>query len=285
MSNVAVLGLGAMGSRMAAALLRAGHAVTVWNRTAARADGLVGARLAASPRAAVAGAEVAIAMLRDDTASRAVWLDPAAGALGGLAQGAIAIECSTLTPAWIAELAETAGGHGVGFLDAPVLGSRPQAEAAQLIHLVGGDAAVLARAEPILRAIGGTIHHAGRAGAGAALKLAANTLFAIQVAAMAEVIGLLRGSGVEVAQAIDILGATPVASPAAKGAGAAMLAGAFAPLFPVDLVEKDLAYAAQAADAGGRRMPLAAAARQVMQAAIAQGLGDDNLTGIVRLYA
>lgn len=286
MAEIAVLGQGAMGSRMARRLLAAGHAVTVWNRTAATCAPLkaAGARVADTPRAAVAGAAFVIAMLRDDAASQAVWLDPDQGALAGMAPGAVGIESSTLTVAFVRDLAARFAATGRRFLDAPVAGSRPQAEAGQLIYLVGGDAAVLAEADPVLRSMGGAVHHAGAAGDGAALKLAVNTLLGVQVAAMAEIIGLFARSGLDPARAVDILAATPVCSPAAKAAAASMLAGAFAPLFPVELAEKDFGYVLAAAAAAGTAMPVAETARAVLAAAIARGFGPDHLTGIVRLY-
>lgn len=140
MSKLAILGLGAMGSRMARAAIDRGHQVTVWNRTAGRAAVLqdAGARLASSPRQAVDGADFVFAMVRDDEASRAIWLDPRSGALDGMEAGAVAIESSTLSVSWVQDLArEAALRPGVCFLDAPVAGSRPQADSRQLIFLVG----------------------------------------------------------------------------------------------------------------------------------------------------
>lgn len=284
MAQVTVLGLGAMGARMAARLLGAGHELTVWNRSPEKAAALVeaGARRADTPRSAVAEAEFAVAMVRDDEASRRVWLDPGTGALAGMRPDAVAVECSTVSLGWMQELATRFAEQGRAFLDAPVVGSRPQAEAGQLIVLAGGDQAVLARAEPILGAVSGTVHHAGPAGSGAAVKLAVNALFGIQLAAVAELIGLLRRSGLDAGRAVAIIGATPVCSPAAKGAAAAMLAEAYAPLFPIELVEKDFSYALAT---GATSLPLVEAGRGVFARAIAQGFGGDNISGVARLYA
>jgi 3-hydroxyisobutyrate dehydrogenase len=286
MSTIAVLGLGAMGSRMALSLLDAGHAVTVWNRDPARSEvlGGKGALVASSPRAAASGADFVISMVRDDDASRHVWADPVSGALGGMSASAVAIESSTLTLGWVSELAALASAKGIAFLDAPVAGSRPQAEAKQLIYFVGGSDADVGRAEPILKAMGSAVHHAGPTGAGAAVKLAVNALFGIQVAAMAELIGLLRASGIDLARAIEIMGATPVMSPGAKGAAASMLAGAFTPMFPTDLVEKDFGYAEAAAEQVKAATPMTSAARKVFRSAIQSGHGSDHLTSVVRLY-
>ena len=217
MVDVAVLGLGAMGSRMASNLLKAGHRVVVWNRTPGAAKALVevGARQAQSPKEAAAGAAFVIAMLRDDEASRQVWLDPESGALAGMERGSVAIESSTLSPRWIRELGEAAVSRGLALLEAPVSGSRPQAEAGQLIYLVGGDEATFKRAEPLLKAMGSAIHFIGPLGTGALVKLSTNALLGIQVTALAELIGMLKRSGADAARALEVVAATPVWSPVA----------------------------------------------------------------------
>lgn len=286
MAKIAILGMGAMGSRMAGNLRRAGHTVTVWNRDSSKVTPLValGAVIAGTPKAAVSGAEIVIAMVRDDEASRQVWLDSESGALGGVDRQAIAIESSTLSLGWIKALSAAAAARGVSFLDAPVVGSRPQAEAAQLIFLAGGDPGVVARAEPVLKVMGIAVHHVGPNGAGAAMKLGINALFGIQVAALAELLALLRLRGVSPARAAEIISSTPVASPAAKGAAQSMLVGAFAPMFPIELVEKDFGYVAEMSNGLDAPTPIAAAARAVVNRAIDAGFRADNITGIVRLY-
>ncbi len=287
MSKVSVLGLGAMGSRMAKALIRAGHQVTVWNRSpepreALRAESV---RFASSPREAACEAEFVIAMVRDDEASRAVWLDAENGALAAMRHGAIAIESSTLLPAFVRELARSASERpGVSFLDAPVAGSRPQADAGQLIYLVGGDAKDVARAKDLLGAMGAAVHHAGPVGAGMAVKLATNALFAVQVAALAELLAALARAGIDVDRAVDIVGAMPVCSPAAKSAAVSMREKSFAPMFPAELAEKDLGYFLGLAESADSTVPLAAAARAVLATAVARGFGADHLTGVIRLY-
>src|SRR5580658_5932744 len=132
--RVAILGLGTMGAGMAANLMKAGFSLTVYNRTAAKAQSLVsaGAHLAVTPADAARGASVVIGMLADDAASRAVWTGED-GALEGVEKGAILIESSTVSPAWIDELAVLAAKRGAEFLDAPVTGSRTQAAAGQLL--------------------------------------------------------------------------------------------------------------------------------------------------------
>jgi 3-hydroxyisobutyrate dehydrogenase len=281
MTQIAFLGLGAMGTRMATRLIAAAHDVTVWNRTP---DALPGANVAGTPSAAASGAEVVISMVRDDAASRAIWLDPQSGALGGMTPGSLGIEASTITPGHACDLHQAAAAGQITFLDAPVAGSRPQAEAGQLIFMAGGAAPDLARAEPILLAMGGAVHHAGAAGAGATVKLMLNSLFGAQLAIIAELIGLATRMGIDPARAIDIIGATPVASPAVKLAAGAMLNRAFAPAFPIDLVEKDFALTLQTAAKSAAALPVTAAVHRAFADAKADGHGGDNITGIVQRY-
>lgn len=285
-SPVAFLGLGAMGRRMAVRLLDAGFPLRVFNRSAGPAAelGLGGAIVCRSPREAARGAAFVLSMVTDDEASAAVWLHPESGARGGLAEGTVAVEHSTLTPGFVAELASALGQVSVPLVDAPLAGSRPQAESGQLVFLVGGEAGPVARVAPVLEPMGAAIHHVGGPGAGAHLKLAVNALFALQVAGVAEVLGSLAAAGLDVGRAWAQLAATPVVSPAARGAGEAMQAGRYAPLFPIDLVEKDLRYAEQTATAAGTSLPLAAAARRVFERARAQGLGGDHIVGVRKLY-
>ncbi len=154
--KVTFLGLGAMGSRMAANLVQAGYAVTVWNRSPRATEPLAaqGARVAETPLTAAQGAAFVISMVTDDAASAAVWLDPTVGALAGLDAGAVAIESSTVTPGWIDTLSAAVTGRGAQFIEAPVSGSLPQAEARQLVVLAGGEPGAFDAAAPILSAMG-----------------------------------------------------------------------------------------------------------------------------------
>src|SRR6266508_2922425 len=139
MNKVAFLGLGIMGGGMAQNLLKAGFPLTVYNRTRAKADPLaaLGARVAGTPREAAANADIVIAMVGDDMASRAVWLG-ADGALAGARAGAVLVECSTLSLEWVRELAGLASERKLDFLDSPVTGSKDAAAAGELKLMVGG---------------------------------------------------------------------------------------------------------------------------------------------------
>jgi 3-hydroxyisobutyrate dehydrogenase len=285
-TRVTVLGLGAMGSRMASTLLKAGYQVVVWNRNAASVQALEaqGAIAAATPRDAAKDSDFVFAMVRDDVASRRVWNDAQTGALAGMRTGAIAIDSSTLTPAWTRELNEICESRGVAFLEAPVAGSRPQAEAAQLIYFVGGNESTALAAQPLLKTMGASLHHVGPVGNAALVKLLVNALFGIQVAALAELLGMVHKAGLDKSKALEIMSATPVASPAIKLAGGAMLARNFAPMFPIELVEKDFAYVLQASRQVDSEVPVVEAVHGVLANALKKELGGSNITSLASLY-
>ncbi len=284
MTKLAVIGLGAMGRRMACVLATAGHHVSAWNRTPLEDGALdaAGVRQDDDLASAISGAAVIISMLRDDVASRAVWIEGAG--LDQLSPGSLLIECATVSPAWIAELAAAADARGLTLLEAPVLGSRPQVEAGALIFLLGGEGGDIERAGPLFEALGAARHHCGPLGHASAMKLAANSLFALQVAALGELLGYLRGQGFDEARAVELLSALPVTSPVAKAAAAGIEARAFAPLFPIELVVKDLTCLATAASDLGIGLPLAGAVGGVYRAALEAGRGEENITAVAAAY-
>jgi 3-hydroxyisobutyrate dehydrogenase len=285
MSNITFLGLGAMGSRMAAKLIKAGHTLTVWNRSPQAAEALLsaGAQWADSPFAAAKSADFVISMVRDDAASKSIWCDPEHGALAAMRPDAIAIESSTLSLDWIRQLAKTAKERGIHLLEAPVSGSRPAAEAGQLVYLVGGEANILGMAENILKAMGAAIHHVGPLGSGTLVKLATNALLGIQVTALAELIAMLRRNGTDVAKAIQAIAGTSVWSPIDNAIAGSILRSDFQPQFPIELIEKDFGYAL-AASGSASAAPTLAAARSLFNRGIESGLGGENMTAVARLF-
>jgi len=272
-----------MGSRMVARLLETGHDVVVFNRSAGPTAALVerGARAATTPREAARDARVVLSMVRDDAASHSVWLEEETGAMGGIQPGAVAIESSTLSVPWVQRLGQAASAHGVAFVDAPVVGTRPHAAAGRLVHLVGGEPAAIARAQPILEVLGEATHNVGSVGHATAVKLAVNTMFAQQVAALAEMLAALETQGIPTALAVDVLSVMPTTSPVAKVAMDLIAGDNFDPLFPVDLVAKDLGYMI---DAARGRAPIAAATHDVFTRATNRGWGGDNIVAVAKLY-
>ena len=286
MTTVAVVGLGAMGARLAANLLADGRQVVVTNRTASASDALAasGAVVAGSPREAAAQADVVLVAVRDDEASRAVWTDADEGLLGGLRSGGVAVECSTVSPGWVRQLAGLADAAGARFLEAPMIGSRPQAEAKALVHLVGGPAAVLDDVRDVLDVSSARVHHCGEVGTAATLKLVVNALLATQVATVAELLGVAERAGLVPDATLELLTSLPVTSPAVARAGGAMLRQAFAPNFPVDLVAKDLRYLSELAALLGGAVPMSESALAGFRDVSAAGHGGDDLTAIARSF-
>ena len=286
MAKIGFLGLGAMGSRMAANLIAKGHEVTVYNRTGSACAPLKekGATVVTNSRKAAQNAEFIISMVTDDNAARSIWLDEKNGALAEVQKGAVIIESSTVTPDWVKTLSEHAAKKGAHFIDAPVVGSRPQAEVGQLIYLVGGEKSVLDKAQPVLLAMGAAVLHVGGIGSGATMKLAVNTLFGIQVAAWAETLSWLEKSGIAAGDAVNILNTLPTTSPALQGIGKLMAAGNDDPLFPISLVAKDFGYATQFAHDQHSKSPIADSVAELFSEARNSGFADKNIVAIKKYY-
>jgi len=280
--EVAILGLGTMGSGMAVNLLKAGFSVRVYNRTAAKAQALTatGAHFASTPAEASRGASVIISMLADDAASREVWLGEN-GALAAATNGAILIESSTVSPTWVAELATLAQEHGVDLLDAPVTGSRTQAEAGQLSFLVGGKDAVLERATPVLKAMSKEIIHLGPVGSGAKMKLINNFVCGVQVASLAEGLVWIERSGLDPEKALAVLKGGAPGSPLLGAISARMASQNYAVNFLLKLMTKDLRYAENEAAHCGVDLQTAEVARSLFENAISKGFGEQDMASVI----
>ena len=280
--HVAILGLGTMGAGMASNLLKAGFSLAVYNRTPAKAQALVsaGARLALTPANAAKGASIIIGMLADDAASREVWTGKD-GALGGISQGTILIESSTVSPAWIAELAGLAAKHGAELLDAPVTGSRIQAETGQLTFLVGGSEKALKAATPALQSMSKQIVLLGPVGSGAEMKLINNFLCGVQVASLAEGLTWIERSGLNREQELSVLKSGAPGSPLLSTISERMVNQDYAVNFLLRLMTKDLAYAHAEAANCGVDLATAGVARGLFESAIASGFGEEDMAAVI----
>ena len=287
MSRITVLGLGAMGSRLAVNYATAGHHVTVWNRTTRVADRLAGDHslaTASTPAAAVTDADVVVSMVSDDDAATAVWLDPDVGALGSMRPEAIAIDSSTLTPRAARRLGSRADQASIPFVEAPVVGSRPQAEAGALFYLLAGDDRAIDAAAPIIDINAGATSRVGPIGNAAIMKLAINGLFAAQVASYAEVVGFIDRSQLDTDQAMETLKALPITSPGLQRILGLIADRDYAPNFPVHLVAKDLRYLATTADDLEAATPIIDAARSVFEGGAEGDERDLDIAGIAQRY-
>jgi 3-hydroxyisobutyrate dehydrogenase-like beta-hydroxyacid dehydrogenase len=231
-ATVAVIGLGEMGSRIARRLVDAGHELTVWNRTAAKAEPL-GVPVAASPAEAAARAEVVITMVADPPALAAVTEGPE-GVAARVGEGTTVIEMSTVGPAAIEQLRSVLRAD---LLDAPVLGSLSEAESGTLSIFAGGDEAVFERHRDLLDVLGKPIY-VGSSGSGAAAKLVANSTLITVIGALGEALALADALGLSHEKAFEVLGTTALAAQAERRRPA-LESGEFPPRFPLRLARKD----------------------------------------------
>jgi len=269
--TVSLIGLGLMGKPMGHNLLKAGFPLVVWNRTAARANSLVaaGARLADSPQEAAAAADVLITIVSDPPAlEQVLWGsdEKRGGAFAALKKGAIYLDSSTISPTLARKIAEAAKASGVRFLDAPVTGGTWGAEKGELLFMVGGEAADLEAARPVILALGKKIFHLGPNGAGQTIKLAMNLLLALQVDAFAESLALVTGAGLDGQKLIDVMQSSMARSGVLDVKGPVMLKGDYTPSFPLRLMHKDLSLALDLGNQLGIPLPATAAARETYNA-------------------
>lgn len=283
MAKVAVVGLGAMGSRIAARLLDAGHDVVVWNRSPEKAGPLVerGASRADSPAATAREAEAVLVMVADPAALRTVT-EGSDGVLAGARAGTTIIQMSTVGPAHVAALAASLP-DGVELLDAPVLGSLTEVEAGTLRVFAAGKAALVDRWKPVLSALG-TVLHVGPVGAGAAAKLVANSALLSTLAALGEALALARRLELSTEDAFEVLAATPLAAQAERRRDA-FSSGEYALRFELGLARKDADLITAAAEAAGVDAKVARAVADWFADAEQDGEGDSDYSAILRHIA
>jgi 3-hydroxyisobutyrate dehydrogenase len=274
MSTVAFIGLGAMGSRMAANLLAAGHKLRVYNRDRAKTKALAdkGAAVCATPAETAKGAEFVVSIVADDAATRAVMLG-ADGAVAGAAAGTILIDSSTNTPAMAREVAKAAAAKGCQYLDAPVSGSLVQAQGKELVFMVGGDKAAFDKAQPVLAAMGRMSKLMGGPGTGATIKLVNNMLSGTTTAALAEAAQVAEAAGIDRDAALEILGEGAAGSRLLKAKLPKMFKRDFSAQFQLELMEKDLRYFLALAQELDRPAPIASLVRSQYQAGRRAQLG------------
>ena len=284
--RIAFFGLGIMGSGMARRLLANGFPLTVFNRNAEKSKPFAneGAHVAATPREAASRADVIVSMVADDNAARAMWLGEN-GALAAAAPGTICVECSTVTVGWIHELAAAAKKSKCELLDAPVTGSKTHAAGGELNFIVGGESAALEKVRPVLSAMSKTIVHLGPTGSGALLKLINNFVCGVQVASLAEAIAMIERSGLDRAKALEILTGGAPGSPLVKTIAGRMTAADFTPNFLLRLMAKDLGYAIHEGKKLSVELNTAAAALGSFQKSIAAGLGDKDMSAVVKQFS
>jgi 3-hydroxyisobutyrate dehydrogenase len=269
--RVAFLGLGIMGRSMAANLVKAGHEVSVWNRTSGK--DVEGARTASSPADAANGVEAVWMCVSDTKAAESVLFGPN-GVHDSLADGMIIADSSTISPTATGRFAERVKAKGVAYVDAPMTGSKIAAAAGSLIFMVGGDDAALARLQPLFQAMGKQVFHMGGTGKGQATKLAMNLQIAMIFEGFAEALTLASKLGVDIEKMLPLIQASMVRSGVVEYKAPFILQRDFSPNFPLRLMLKDIRLALDAAKESRVRLPGLEAVEEVYDVAAEEGQGD-----------
>jgi len=283
MDRVGFIGLGTMGSAMAANIVRAGFPLTVWNRTPGRAPELadLGAAFDETPAAVAAASDIVVICVSDTPDVEAVLFGPD-GVAGGAREGTLIIDCSTVAPAGSWKFAERLDGLGLAMVDAPVSGGSEGARNATLTIFVGGHERDVERARPVLTAMGRTITHVGPIGAGQAVKAVNQVILAGAYLGVAEGIVLAIKAGLDVNQVIEALGGGAAQSWVLANRSGRMLDNDYPLGFKLSLHRKDLGIALGLADQLGVSLPLAAMTAALESGLVAQGHGDEDMSALAR---
>jgi 3-hydroxyisobutyrate dehydrogenase-like beta-hydroxyacid dehydrogenase len=286
MSRVAFLGLGIMGSRMAAVLARKGFELTVWNRTAARAEEFVaaheGATAASTPAEAAAGAEIVVTMVVDGPQVEHVLLGPD-GVAHGAAAGTLCVDCSTIGPSITRSIAEALAPHSLSLVDAPVTGSSPRAEDGTLTIMAGGADEDFERARPVLEAMGRLVVHAGPLGQGQMVKLINNAVAASNAAVLGQALVVGARAGVDLDALTAVMGAGSGGSAMLDLKARPMREHDYSTLFKLEHMLKDVRLCLEEGQAVGAPFPFAALTREILSAGMGRGLGEADFAALIEV--
>lgn len=284
--RVAFLGLGKMGSGMAARLVAAGHDVSVYNRSPQRAEPFarLGAKISGSPRSAAEGADIIISMSSDDESSRAIWLGDSGALAAENHPDALAIECSTLSHDWVLELAERVRARGFRYVDSPVTGLPDAAAAGTLTLLVGAEPADMDAARPVFTSLATRVLHFGAVGQGTVYKLMVNLMGAVQIASAAEGIVMAERAGLDLRLVADAVASGQAASPqVVRNVRRFVSPESGAITFTPALRLKDIDYALRLARKLGAPCPFGTVAQEIYRELCARGAGADNESRIIEV--
>lgn len=286
MKTIAVLGLGNMGFNIAANILRAGYELRVYNRSAGKDVELVkqGAKRATSPAEAVRGADAVVSVVGDDEASKTMWLGEK-GALAAALPGCCIVECSTLSLAWVKELSSLAQDHSLRFADAGLGGGPGSIPGGTMNLFVGAEQATFEAVQPLLAAFSKRQFRFGPPGAGMAYKLINNMLIDVQVSALVEALAMMEKSGIDMEEAEKAMMNGSFSSPAVTSNIKGLMAKSYEPVsFQLRWMRKDADYMARFAREKGMELPVAAAARALLEEAASKDWSSKNWTVIRELY-
>ncbi len=281
-TEVGFIGLGIMGQPMALNLIKAGYKLTVYNRTASKAEPLktAGATVASTPAEAVKNAEFVVSIVSDTNAMEEV-VTGKGGALETLRPGAVWIDSSTISPVFSVKLSRLMGEKGAKLLDAPVTGSKHGAEKGELLFMIGGEDDALKKAKPLIDVMGKKFVHLGGNGKGLSCKVSMNAILATQLLIFCEAILLAKKAGVDPQQFLDVMQSSFARSHLVDFKAPFIFKGDFTPFFPLGLMHKDLSLALENAYANNVPMPTTAAVKEVFGAGKAQGKGDLDIGAVI----
>jgi 3-hydroxyisobutyrate dehydrogenase-like beta-hydroxyacid dehydrogenase len=283
--RVGVIGLGIMGSRMAANLRRAGHELTVHNRTRERAErfaGEHGATIADTPADVGAACDVVITMVVDGAQVERVLLGDD-GVVEGAGEGTLCVDMSTIAPADTRHIGAVLAERAIGFVDAPVTGSSPKAEDGTLTIMAGGDDGDFERARPLFEAMGELVVHVGELGQGQTVKLINNAVAASNASTLAQALVVGKATGVDLGALMRIMGAGSGGSAMLALKGEPMRTHDYSTLFKLEHMLKDVRLCLEEGQAAGVPFPAAAHTREVLTAAMGRGLGDADFAALVEV--
>jgi 3-hydroxyisobutyrate dehydrogenase-like beta-hydroxyacid dehydrogenase len=283
--RIGFLGLGTVGEPVANNLRKAGHELTVWNRTPAKADHIVskGGALARTPKACAEGKDLVFTCLSDEKALDAV-LDGPEGVLAGLRPGDVLVDMSTAGIRSARSVAARVQKTGAAFVSCPILGSKIAAEQAQVVLVVGGPAAARERARPALRAVSARMFELEDAVHAALMKLCVNAVGGAMITGFGEALGLGAAGGLPVWQIVEVIQASSFHSPLFLVKGELVEKKDYAPRFAVALAEKDQRLAQEAAADVGAKVPINEAVRRLFAEAVESGRGDKDIAAVADLY-
>jgi 3-hydroxyisobutyrate dehydrogenase len=283
--RIGFIGLGIMGSRMAANLRAAGFDLTVWNRTAATAERwaeLHQASVARTPKALGEASDVVVTMVVDGSQVEAALLG-AEGVVEGAREGMLCIDMSTIGPSATRRIGESLAERRVRFMDAPVTGSAPKAEDGTLTIMAGGEKTDFARAKPLFEAMGDLIVHVGELGDGQMVKLINNAVAAVNTAVVGEALILASRAGVDLDALVEVMAAGSGASAMLELKAAPMRDHDYATLFKLDHMLKDVRLCLQEAEAADGRFGFAKEVAEILALASDRGHGDDDFAAIIEV--
>ncbi len=286
MANLGFVGLGTMGSRVAKRLLDAGHAVTGYNRTKAKAQWLLdaGMKWADSPRAVAQSSDIVFSMVTNTAALHAIALGDD-GILAVLTRGKVYVEMSTVSPAASRELAAQVAAKGAAMLDCPVSGSVVTLEQGQVSLMVGGDAAAFEKIKPILLNIGPKVNHVGANGLAVTMKIAVNLSLAVQMLALSEGVLIAEKSGIARETAVAVMLNSVIASPMVKYRGPFVLKLPDEAWFDVNMMQKDMLLALELGRQLDIPLPTTAVTNEMLTAARGMGLAKEDFAVVFQALA